>query len=80
MVDPKFDNHDNFVINEKYHDEEVQELDREDYYDDHSGIFRKKYLNPIYHRGYRINCHRYPFYHLFSRPQRYRRQQADGIP
>ncbi len=47
MVDSKFENHDNFVINDKYEDEEVRELDREDYYDDHSGIFRKKYLNPM---------------------------------
>ena len=47
MVDSKFENHDNFVINDKYDDEEVRELDREDYYDDHSGIFRKKYLNPF---------------------------------
>jgi LysM repeat protein len=45
MVDPKFENPDNFVINDKYDDEEIQELNREDYYDDHSGIFRKKYLN-----------------------------------
>ena len=47
MVDPKFENHDNFVINDKYDDEEVRELNREDYYDDHSGIFHKKYLNPF---------------------------------
>jgi len=47
MVDSKFENHDNFVINDKYDDEEVRELDREDYYDHHSGIFRKKYLNPM---------------------------------
>ena len=33
MVDSKFENHDNFVINDKYDDEEVRELDREDYYD-----------------------------------------------
>ena len=47
MVDPKFENHDNFVINDKYDDEDIQELNREDYYDDHSGIFRNKYLNPF---------------------------------
>jgi len=47
MVDSKFENHDNFVINDKYDNEDVQELNREDYYDDHSGIFRKKYLNPF---------------------------------
>ena len=47
MVDPKFESHDNFVINDKYDNEEVAELGREDYYDDHSGIFRKKYLNPF---------------------------------
>jgi len=47
MIDPKSENHENFVINDKYDDEEVQELSREDYYDDHSGIFRKKYLNPF---------------------------------
>ncbi len=47
MVDPKFKNRDNFVINDNHDDEEVRELDREDYYDDHSGIFRKKYLNPF---------------------------------
>jgi LysM repeat protein len=47
MVDPKFENHDNFVINDKYDNEEVGELKREDYYDDHSGIFLKKYLNPF---------------------------------
>lgn len=47
MVDPKFKDHDNFVINDKYDDEEVQELNREDYYDDHSGISSKKYLNPF---------------------------------
>jgi len=47
MVDPKFENHDNFVINDKYDDEDIQELNREDYYDDHSGIFRNKYLKPF---------------------------------
>lgn len=47
MVDPKFENHENFVINGKYDDEEVRELNREDYYDDHSGIFPKKYLTPF---------------------------------
>ena len=47
MVDQKFENHDNFVINDKYDDEDIQELNREDYYDDHSGIFRNKYLNPF---------------------------------
>jgi polyhydroxyalkanoate synthesis regulator phasin len=47
MVDPKFENHDNFVINDKYDDEDIQELNREDYYDDHSGIFHNKYLNPF---------------------------------
>jgi len=47
MVDPKFDKQENFVINEKYNDEELQELDREDYYDDHSGILRKKYITPF---------------------------------
>lgn len=47
MVDPKFETHDNFVINDKYDDEDIQELNREDYYDDHSGIFRNKYLNPF---------------------------------
>ena len=45
MVDPKFENHDNFVINDKYDD--ARELNQEDYYDDHSGILRKKYLNPF---------------------------------
>jgi hypothetical protein len=47
MVDPKLETHDNFVINDKYDDEDIQELNREDYYDDHSGIFRNKYLNPF---------------------------------
>ena len=47
MVEQKFENHENFVINDKYDDEEVRELNREDYYDDHSDIFRKKYLNPL---------------------------------
>jgi LysM repeat protein len=47
MVDPKFESRDNFVINNKYDDEEVQELNREDYYDDHAGMFRKKYLTPV---------------------------------
>jgi len=47
MIDPKSENHDNFVINDKYDDEEVPELSREDYYDDHTGIFRKKYLTPF---------------------------------
>jgi len=45
MVDPKFQNHDNFVINDKYDD--ARELNQEDYYDDHSGILPKKYLNPF---------------------------------
>ena len=47
MNDPKFENHDNFVINDKYDAEDIQELNREDYYDDHSGIFRNKYINPF---------------------------------
>ena len=47
MVEQKFENHENFVINGKYDDEEARELDREDYYDDYSGISRKKYLNPF---------------------------------
>ena len=46
MVDSKIENRDNFVINDSYHDQEAKELDREDYYDDHSGIFRNKYINP----------------------------------
>lgn len=45
MVDPKLETQDNFVINDKYDDEDIQELNREDYYADHSGIFRNKYLN-----------------------------------
>jgi LysM repeat protein len=47
MVDQKFESHDNFVINDKFDDEDIQELNREDYYDSHSGIFRNKYLNPF---------------------------------
>jgi LysM repeat protein len=47
MVDSKFENHENFVINDKFDDEEVRDLSREDYYDDHSGIFHKKYLTPF---------------------------------
>ena len=47
MDDPKFDKRDNFVINDKYNDDEGQELDKEDYYDDHSGISRKKYFTPF---------------------------------
>ena len=47
MVDRKFENHENFIINENYDDEEVRELNREDYYDDHSGILPKKYLTPV---------------------------------
>ena len=47
MVDTKFENRDNFVINDNYEDEELRELDREDYHDDQPGIFRKKYLNPF---------------------------------
>jgi LysM repeat protein len=47
MVDRKFENHENFIINENYDDEEVRELNREDYYDDHSSILPKKYLTPV---------------------------------
>ena len=47
MVDQKFESHDNFVINDKFDDEDIQELNREDYYDSHSGFFRNKYLNPF---------------------------------
>ena len=47
MVDQKFESHDNFVINDKFDDEDIQELNREDYYDDHAGMFRKKYLTPV---------------------------------
>ena len=47
MVDTKIENHDNFVINDKYDDEEVRDLNQEDYYDDHSGISLKNYLNPF---------------------------------
>ena len=47
MVDPKFENHENFVINDRYDDEEIRELNRENYYDDHSGSIRKKYLTPV---------------------------------
>ena len=47
MVDQRFENHDNFVINDKYDDEDMLELNREDYYEDHSGIFRNKYINPF---------------------------------
>jgi LysM repeat protein len=47
MVDPKFENHENFVINDKYDDEDERELNQEDYYDDHSDIFSKKYLTPL---------------------------------
>ena len=47
MVDSKFENHDNFVINNRYDDNDVRELNQEDYYDDHSSIFQKKYLTPF---------------------------------
>jgi len=47
MVDSKFENHDNFVINNRYDDDDVRELNQEDYYDDHSSIFPKKYLTPF---------------------------------
>ncbi len=47
MVDSKFEKHDSFVITDKYDDEDARELNREDYYDDHSAIFSKKYLNPF---------------------------------
>jgi LysM repeat protein len=47
MVDPKFDKQENFVIDEKYNEEELKELNREDYYDDHSGILQKKYFTPF---------------------------------
>ena len=47
MVDQKFESRDNFVINDSYEDEELKELDREDFYDNHQGIMRKKYLNPF---------------------------------
>ena len=47
MVETKIENHDNFVINDKFDDEDIQELNREDYYDDHAGMFRKKYLTPV---------------------------------
>jgi LysM repeat protein len=45
MVETKIENHDNFVINDKYDDEDVRDLNQEDYYDDHSGISLKNYLN-----------------------------------
>ena len=47
MVDSKFENHDNFVINNRYDDDDVRELNQEDYYDDHSSILQKKYLTPF---------------------------------
>ena len=79
MVEQKFENHENFVINDKYDDEEVRELNREDYYDDHSDIFRKKIFKPPYHRRCRVNYHRDPSCDLFIRSQRCRRQQAAAI-
>jgi len=47
MVDPKSDTQENFVINEKYNEEELKDLSRDDYYDDHSGILQKKYFTPF---------------------------------
>ena len=47
MIDSKFGKNDNFVINDKYDDEDLQEPNHPDYYEDHSEGFRNKYINPF---------------------------------
>ena len=47
MVDSKNDNKEDFVISKDYDDEETEELDREDYYGNHTGVFQKKSAIPF---------------------------------
>jgi LysM repeat protein len=42
MVDPSNDNREDFVINEDYPQEEVEDLHREEYYGNSANVFRKK--------------------------------------
>lgn len=69
MVDQKFESHDTFVINDKFDDEDIQELNREDYYDNHSGSFRNKYLNPFTIGGVSISVIVVLLVILFSDPE-----------
>ena len=47
MVDPKDGNREDFIINEHYAAEEAADLDREEYYERSSEIFRKKSIIPF---------------------------------
>lgn len=47
MVDSKNENQEDFVISKDASDEEIEELDREDYYGNHTGVFRKKSAIPF---------------------------------
>ena len=47
MVDPKFVKHENFVITDKYVDEEIQDFSQADYGEDPSGILGHKNLTPF---------------------------------
>ena len=47
MVDPKNDNREEFIINDNYAAEEAAALDREDYYERSSRVFREKSIVPF---------------------------------
>ena len=47
MVNPKNDNREEFIITEHYAAEETAALDREDYHERSSGVFRKKSIMPF---------------------------------
>ncbi|UCD81660.1 MAG: hypothetical protein JSW26_09630, partial [Desulfobacterales bacterium] len=47
MVDPRNDNREDFIINENYPEEEVEDLHREEYYGNSTDVFRKKSILPF---------------------------------
>ena len=47
MVDSKNNNQEDFVISKGNDDEKVEDLDREDYYGNHTGVFRQKSVIPF---------------------------------
>ncbi|MCP4628523.1 MAG: LysM peptidoglycan-binding domain-containing protein [bacterium] len=69
MVDPKDRNREDFIINEHYAAEEAADLDREDYYERSSEVFRKKSIIPFVFGGLGLVVLVVLFVIVLSRPK-----------
>jgi LysM repeat protein len=69
MVDPKNGSREDFIINEHYAAEEAADLDREDYYERSSEVFRKKSIMPFVIGGLGLVVLVVMFVIILSRPK-----------